>query len=391
MDIGAYEVASNGLGSAGNDVIYVKASADGAQLEFFDSNPPTGSPVLTWHMNSTSSFLLDTLAGDDELIVQLPAGTSGPPGGILYEAGSGTNRFRLLSGTIRVDSTASGGTLNTTVETGAHLSTSRLTQNDLALHNNSRVTLLPSGQTSVITSLSLGPDATFDIGDNALVLDYSGASPIDTIRDRILAGRGGPGLGASWTGTGITSSAVAQANQTEAESRSIGYADNALLPLGAYSTFRGVPVDDTAVLIAYTRTGDANLDSLVDDDDATLLGASYAPTAPGAVWALADFDYNGFVDDDDTTLLGVFYTPSVNGVPALPTNDLVGMHGRVPKDDLVDLLAEAIAKDGQSEFAGLASLGRRRPQEAWAADHLWACCKQRIDASSTGHVPCNRR
>jgi hypothetical protein len=33
-------------------------------------------------------------------------------------------------------------------------------------------------------------------------------------------------------------------------------------------------------------------------------------------WALGDFDYNGFVDDDDVTLLGVFYDPSA---PALIT------------------------------------------------------------------------
>ena len=58
------------------------------------------------------------------------------------------------------------------------------------------------------------------------------------------------------------------------------------------------------------RTGDANLDGLVNDDDVTIVGAFYAPGVPNASWAMGDFDYNGFVDDDDVTLLGAFYDPS---------------------------------------------------------------------------------
>jgi hypothetical protein len=69
-------------------------------------------------------------------------------------------------------------------------------------------------------------------------------------------------------------------------------------------------VDDTSILIAFTRTGDANLDGVVNDDDMTIVGASYAPGVPQPSWALGDFDYNGFVDDDDVTLLGAFYNPS---------------------------------------------------------------------------------
>jgi hypothetical protein len=36
----------------------------------------------------------------------------------------------------------------------------------------------------------------------------------------------------------------------------------------------------------------------------------HAPGLPQPSWALGDFDYNGFVDDDDVTLLGAFYDPS---------------------------------------------------------------------------------
>jgi hypothetical protein len=64
------------------------------------------------------------------------------------------------------------------------------------------------------------------------------------------------------------------------------------------------------VLIAFTRTADANLDGVVNDDDVTVVGTFYAPGLSKPEWVKGDFDYNGFVDDDDVTLLGVFYNPS---------------------------------------------------------------------------------
>jgi hypothetical protein len=156
------------------------------------------------------------------------------------------------------------------------------------------------------------------VTNNSVIVDYppSGPSPAATIRSQLTAGRGGSGFGATWTGQGITSSAAAAAVATEPESRSIGYAENATLPLGAYSAFRGQSVDDTSVLLAFTRTGDANLDGVVNDDDVTIVSATYAPGIPQPHWALGDFDYNGFVDDDDVTLLGVFYDPTATPIAA---------------------------------------------------------------------------
>jgi hypothetical protein len=94
-------------------------------------------------------------------------------------------------------------------------------------------------------------------------------------------------------------------------------------------------VDDTSELIADVPTGDANLDGAVDDDDATILGAIYAPGVANPAWALADFDYNGFVDDDDATLLGAFYQSSQP--PAAP----LGTDRRDSAADVLTLLAEA--------------------------------------------------
>jgi polyhydroxybutyrate depolymerase len=208
--------------------------------------------------------------------------------------------------------------------------------------NGGKIVLAPDGTddgTSLVGALKITggatPTAKFDLTNNAAVINYTGTSPVATVRQQILAGRGGAGLGKTWNGQGITSNTAAAA---EPESRSVGYAENSALPLGPYITFRGQPVDGTSILIAFTRTGDANLDGLVNDDDVTIVGASYAPGVAGASWATGDFDYNGFVDDDDVTLLGAFYAPNAPPLAAPPA----GSVSAVPEPGTVVLLATGL-------------------------------------------------
>jgi hypothetical protein len=126
------------------------------------------------------------------------------------------------------------------------------------------------------------------------------------------------------------------------------------MPLGPYASFRAQPVDDTSVLITLTRTADANLDGIVNDDDVTIVGASYAPGIPQASWALGDFDYNGFVDDDDVTLLGAFYDPTA---APLPSGGMVSAEGvaAVPEPPSVILLGITVIS-----MAALATARHRR-------------------------------
>jgi hypothetical protein len=190
-------------------------------------------------------------------------------------------------------------------------------------------TLVPSGGTSVLNNLAIPGGATpagkLDITNNAAIIDYNGASPVDSVREQIIAGRGGPGLNKPWNGNGITSSQVQADVVTSPNAFSVGYAENSALPLQVYTNFRGEPVDSTAVLLAYTRTADANLDGVVNNNDVAVVGANYAPNSPKPFWALGDFDYSGFVDNDDITLLGAFYNPDapplavpISGLAAVP-------------------------------------------------------------------------
>jgi hypothetical protein len=205
--------------------------------------------------------------------------------------------------------------------------------------------------TLAIAGTAQAPTAQLDV-NSALVLNYTGASPEEGIRQRILAGRGGPSFGASWSGMGINSSVAAAAQINDPESRSVAYAENATLPLGPYTNFRGQAVDDTTVLVALTRTGDVNLDGIVNDDDVTILGATYSPGAPQPSWALGDLDYNGFVDDDDITLLGVFYDPSAQ--PLMTPLEGGGSLSAVPEPSTLALVVLACLS------AAIATVGRCR-------------------------------
>jgi hypothetical protein len=251
---------------------------------------------------------------------------------------------------VRIDSVSTGGTLDTIVHAGAELITEQLDQNELMVAAQGRVTLLSAGLTSKLTGLNVAKGGILDLGDNALVVDYDGESPLAAIRASILAGRDGPGFGASWKGPGISSSAVAEANQVEPEAYSIAFAENSALPLGLYTDFRGISVDDTSILIAYTRTGDANLDGLVNDDDVTIVNATYAPGVRQPAWALGDFDYNGFVDDDDITLLSAFYDPA--GTPVASPPFQVDSTARAAATDLLFLSSDQ-SSDSVSERQGL--------------------------------------
>jgi hypothetical protein len=350
-------------GTSGDDDYFIVRV--GSQLHIYENTPSVGEPTYSSEIAALGTTLsLNTLGGGDSVSIDVN-GHASLGVTLIYNAGPGDNTLSVIDGGTRVDATAVGGTLNTLVAPAAQLSTARLQENAVTLLDNSRLTLLAGGGTSVVTSLNLAAGATLDIGNNALVVDYTGTSPVATVRERIVSGRGTVGLGATWAGAGITSTAAAQANQSEPELRSIGYAENATLPLGPYSTFRGQAVDSTSVLIAYTRTGDANLDGLVNNDDVTIVGANYAPGFAKPRWDLGDFDYNGFVDNNDVTLLGVFYNPSATPLnPPVATGDSrwradsgassIGVAQAVPEPATAILAISALI---------VAGIGRRRRRD----------------------------
>ncbi len=164
---------------------------------------------------------------------------------------------------------------------------------------------------SVIQNLTIAggaaaPTARLDLTNNALNLDYSGASPLNDVRQLLLAG--------ATTGNGIVSSASTARLK-------LGYIEGSLLPGGSYA---GQSLDGSNVVVALTVGGDANFSGSVNLDDFTALAAAFGGSG---VWSSGDFDYNGVVNLDDFTALAANFGQSAGDLPraSVPEPGAIGL------------------------------------------------------------------
>lgn len=180
------------------------------------------------------------------------------------------------------------------------------------------------------------PTARYDVDDSGIAIDYDAptpGSPIATVREQIIDGRNG----GNWNGAGITS---VQAS-LNAGTTAVGYAEATEAALGAGNTFLGLPVDDSAVLVRYTRLGDADLSGTTDIDDFGRLAANFNGTDTG--WSKGDFNYSGGTDIDDFGLLAANFNLGVAG--------LAGRPAAVPEPASMGLLALAALAAGRRRRA----------------------------------------
>ncbi len=183
----------------------------------------------------------------------------------------------------------------------------------LNVSNSARVGVIANGgslATSRLSAITTSASGRLDLTDNDLVVDYTGATPVTSIRTQIgSAYNGGP-----WNGsTGITSSSAAAAFATAAKT-GLGYLDNTA---GAFANFSGQSVDNTSILIKYTYMGDANLDGQVDISDLGILATNWQTAGS---WVNGDFTYDGFVDISDLGTLATDWQAGV-GSPLGPSFD----------------------------------------------------------------------
>jgi hypothetical protein len=242
---------------------------------------------------------------------------------------------------------------------GAQLTASRITQGSLALNASgtvgATVTMATAGTpgtlTSKVNALAIAGGATpvskVDLANTNLVIDYTGTSPITTVRAQLRAGFNP--TGAAWTGAaGITSSTAAAVAGT-----ALGYAEASdVLGLTGTSTasWQGQTVDATSLLIRYTKAGDATLDGAVDFNDLVKLAQHYNDTSGARTWFEGDFNFDGNVDFNDLVMVAQNYNT------ALPTGAVPGVGGDWA-------LAVASVPEPGVAGVGMASalmLGRRR-------------------------------
>ncbi len=196
------------------------------------------------------------------------------------------------------------GTTNVVINSGAVTVSSAFNVASLSL-NGGTLTLAPGDGVFSISSLTINPGASLDLGNNSLIIDYGNAAdPIATIRGYITSGDDG----GHWNGTGIDSSAAAGTSNY-----GVGYAD------GVDGVVSGLISGQ--IEVAYALYGDANLDGLVSGDDFTILSTNLGKQE--TAWDKGDFNYDGLVTGDDFSLLVENLGKSSNAAAVvLPTSGL---------------------------------------------------------------------
>ncbi len=200
-----------------------------------------------------------------------------------------------------------------------------------ALQIQSDGKLVKQGAGVLVTSnLDIGDAAQLDVTEGKIIVDYSGATPIDSVRRYLQSG----GIHSS-TATGRTR---------------LGYGEAAVLNA---SSFGGEPVDSTAVLLGIVFAGDANLDGSVDITDLARLATAWQTAG---LWTAGDFDYSGFIDISDLGLLATNWRVGANSSAGMSLNDALAGLG------LSDVSVPEPAQLAVTMCAAIAAIakGRRR-------------------------------
>jgi hypothetical protein len=206
--------------------------------------------------------------------------------------------------------------------------------------------ILPAGQPAAMLTrgLSLSDGGTLELNDNDLVVEYSGTSPIG-----------------SWTGTAyngvtglITTGRIHSASAAGSlTGLGIAEASDALNNTGANTTtFSGITVDSTAVLVKFTYAGDANLDGKIDIVDYGRIDSGVRVGATG--WFNGDFNYDGKIDIQDYGIIDS--NVRIQGAQFVTTGAALSGVTAVPEPASLGLLAAAAA----TGLLGRRSRARRR-------------------------------
>jgi hypothetical protein len=175
-------------------------------------------------------------------------------------------------------------------------------------------------ETRVLRTKALGVSSGFvDVADNALVVDYTGPSPLASVAALVAGGY----AGGSWNGVGVRSS--------QAASRpgfGVGLAEAADVFAGFPASFLGHSVDNSTLLLRFTRYGDASLDGTVNLLDFNRLAANFGQS--NRFWQHGDFNYDGQVNLPDFNRLAANFGLSASGTDITP-QDWANLAAAVPE------------------------------------------------------------
>jgi autotransporter-associated beta strand protein len=341
VSAGPANLAWDNAGGTGNGTSWDTTSQNwnnGSAATTFSntSNTSNGDNVTFNDFNNAHYNVIVTSAGvTPNTITVNTAATYNFSGGSIGGGGGLT----LTAGTLNVANTTQNAWGSTTVNGGT-----LILANNTALPINQTLTIA-SGATVQVTSHSGGPSnvtvlqvgtlnnsGTIDLTNNSLAI--SSGSTVSSITTEVKAAYNG----GSWTGTsstgGVITSTTAAADTTYLTA--VGVATG-------LTSFDGITVPSTDILVKYTYYGDTNLDGAVDGSDYTNIDNGFNNHLTG--WQNGDFNYDSIVDGSDYTLIDNAYNMQGNSygtnsaaLIASATAQIAGPTSAVPEPTTLGLL-----------------------------------------------------
>jgi hypothetical protein len=205
-----------------------------------------------------------------------------------------TQHFGVLTisgGNASLGNITGNGTI--TVMHGGSLTATTLSMPSGSVSSNGTISFTSTSatrQTSAVVieigNLTVGTAGKIDLANHDLIIH--GGSNLSQVAALITSAYDS----GAWDGDGIGSSTVASATD-----KAIGYATAGELGI---STFDGLAVSSTDILVKYTWKGDANLDGEVDLSDLNIVDNHEGTSGD---WSEGDLNYDGSVDLSDLNLV----------------------------------------------------------------------------------------
>jgi hypothetical protein len=312
-----------------NDTVRLaRNGGDPSLLDVFLNNGGV-TPSYSVYWPSLQQIVVNTLGGDDEVIVQ---GDVIPPNHIVYDGGAGGDRLSVVGSgagdgfgagnavvshgataieyaaeALSMESgvfTLAGDAANLNVQVnGGGKAVFDATQHLAALSvEDGGAGEVTAGGAKVLRvgELTLGGSGTLDLNDNALLRDYAGPSPLLAIKDWIKSAWNG----GAWNGAGIST------GLGNGSRYGLGFGEVSAITL-VNGKFFGETITGPAVAVRYTLYGDANLDGKVDIIDLGKVGTHWQSSG---WWTEGDSNYGGFVDIVDLGMVGTNWQQMVSGI-----------------------------------------------------------------------------